>query len=92
MGRAKLNLYKYCSSDNIKKNGYRTNKRDKFQIFKCLECKRKLIPNFEFKKTHVELSTITGAMQMYFIGMSVRDIANHYGMMGIEISCITVYN
>ena len=91
MERAKLNLCKYCSSGNIKKDGYRINKRGKFQSFKCLECERKFIKNFGFKKTHVEPSTITGAMQMYFIGMSVRDIANHYEMMGININASSVY-
>ena len=28
---------------------------------------------------------------MYFAGMSVRDIANHYEMMGIEVSHMTIY-
>ena len=28
---------------------------------------------------------------MYFTGMSVRDIANHYEMMSIEISHMAVY-
>ena len=53
---------------------------------------RKFTPNFGFEKTRVEPSTITGAMQMYFTGMSVRDIANHYEMMGIKISHMAVYN
>ena len=92
MERAKLNLCKYCSSGNIKKDGYRINKRGKLQSFKCLECMRKFTPNFGFEKTRVEPSTITGAMQMYFTGMSVRDIANHYEMMGIKISHMAVYN
>ena len=92
MERAKLNLCKYCSSGNIKKDGFRTNTRGKLQIFKCLDCQRKFTPNFGFEKTRVEPSTITGAMQMYFTGMSVRDIANHYEMMGIKISHMAVYN
>ena len=64
MERAKLNLCKYCSSGNIKKDGFRTNTRGKLQIFKCLDCQRKFTPNFGFEKTRVEPSTITGAMQI----------------------------
>ena len=37
-------------------------------------------------------STITGALQMYYSGMSTRDISNHYEMMGIDVSDVTVYN
>ena len=90
--RAKLDLCKYCRSSNTKKDGYRINKRGKLQSFKYLECMRKFTTNFGFKKARVEPSTITGAMQMYFTGMSVRDIANHHEMMGIKISQMVVYN
>ena len=48
--RSKLNLCKYFSSDNIKKDGFRINKCDKLQSFKCLECKRKFTSNFGFEK------------------------------------------
>ena len=61
------------------------------QIFQCLECTRKFTANFGFEKTKVDQSVITGAMQMYYTGMSVRDIANHYEMMGIKISHMAVY-
>ena len=36
-------------------------------------------------------STITDTMQMYFTGMSVRDIAVHYEMMRININASSVY-
>ena len=88
----KLNLCKYCSSGNIQKDGYRINKRGKIQRFKCLECQKRFVANFDFEKTRVESSTITGAIQMYFMGMPVRDIVSHYEMMGIKISHMVVYN
>lgn len=91
MERAKLSLCKYCSSGNIVKKGFRTNKYDKLQKYKCLECTRFFTTNFGFENTRVDNSTIIGAMQMYFSGMSVRDIANHYEMMGIKISYVAVY-
>ena len=91
MERTKLNLCKYCSSGNIRKRGFSTNKRIKIQHYECLECKKYFTSNFGFEKTRVEPSTITGAMQMYFTGMNVRDIANHYEMMGIKINASSVY-
>ena len=33
-----------------------------------------------------------GVIQMYFMGMSVRDIADHYELQCIKIACRTVYN
>ncbi len=91
MERAKLNLCKYCSSGNIRKRGFSTNKRAKIQRYECLECNKYFTSNFGFGKTRVDQSTITGAMQMYFTGMSVRDIANHYEMMGIKINASSIY-
>ena len=37
-------------------------------------------------------TTITSALQMYFSGMSVRKIADHYDMLGIKVSYQTVHN
>lgn len=91
MGRSKLNLCKYCSSGSIIKKGTRKTQIGKTQIFKCNECQKKFTANYGFEKTCVDPSTITGAMQMYFTGMSVRDIANHYEMMGIKINASSVY-
>ena len=91
MERAKLQLCKFCDSGNITKKGTRKNKSGSVQIYKCLECQKRFTVNFGFEKTRVAESTITGAMQMYFSGMSVRDIANHYEMMGIKINASSVY-
>ena len=92
MERANLDLCKYCISGDIRKRGFSTNKRSKIQRYECLECKKYFTPNFGFEKTRTAPSTITGAMQMYFTGMSVRDIVNHYEMMCIKISHMAVYN
>ena len=35
---------------------------------------------------------IVGTMQMYFSGMSVRDIATHYDWLGIKVTYTTIYN
>lgn len=36
MKRSKLNLCKYCSSGNIRKDDYHTTKQGKQQRFKCI--------------------------------------------------------
>ena len=47
---SKLNLCKYCSSGNIRKDGYRINKRGKLQRFKCLGYQKRFVANFGFEK------------------------------------------
>ena len=34
---------------------------------------------------------ITGALQMYFSGMSIRKIIDHYDMLGIDVCYTTIY-
>ena len=91
MERAKIQLCKFCDSGNIIKKGTRKNKSNNVQIYKCLECQKYFTANFGFEKTRVAESTIIGAMQMYFSGMSVRYIANHYEMRGMKINASSVY-
>ena len=52
---------------------------DKTQRFKELECQKRFTANFGFK-TCIDQSIITCSMQIYFTGMNVRDISNHYEM------------
>ncbi|KAF6246382.1 transposase [Nitrosopumilus sp. b3] len=91
MERSQLNLCKYCDSGRITKKGTRKNKNCTVQIFKCLDCKKKFSANHGFEKTRFDVNTITGALQMYYSGMSTRDISNHYEMMGIEVSDVAIY-
>jgi putative transposase len=92
MERASLELCKYCDSGRITKKGTRKNKSGSIQIFKCLDCKKKFSANFGFEKTRFDVNTITGALQMYYSGMSVRDIENHYEMLGITVDHSTIYD
>lgn len=91
MERAKLQLCKYCDSGRIKKDGMRQTKKGSVQRIKCLDCKKRFTANFGFEKTRFDENTITGALQMYYSGMSTRDISNHYEMMGIDVSDVAVY-
>jgi transposase-like protein len=91
MERASLELCKYCDSGRITKKGTRKNKNGNVQIFKCLDCKKRFSANFGFEKMRNNENIITGALQMYYSGMSTRDISNHYEMLGINVSDVAVY-
>lgn len=92
MERAKLKLCKYCDSGRIKKDGMRQTKKGNIQRFKCLDCKKRFSANFGFEKMRYNESLITGALQMYYSGMSVRDIENHYEMLGIDVDHSSIYD
>ena len=92
MERSQLKLCRYCDSGKLKKDGMRQTKKGSVQRFKCLDCKKRFTANSGFEKKQFDESTITGALQMYYSGMSVRDIANHYEMMETDVSFKTVYN
>ena len=55
--------------------------------------------NFGFENRRFDEMTITGALQMYYSGMSVRDISGmsvrdisgHYEMMGVKVNHSTIY-
>ena len=92
MNRDDLKICKYCDSGNIKKDGIRTTKHGKIQRFKCNECNKRFTTNYGFESMRYTDTIITGALQMYFSGMSVRKIADHYDMLDIKVSYQTVYN
>ncbi|WOV92663.1 MAG: hypothetical protein R1F52_06015 [Candidatus Nitrosoabyssus spongiisocia] len=92
MERSNLKLCKYYDSGKIKKDGFRKNKSGKVQIFECLECNRKFTVNFGFGKMEYTDKIITGAMQMYFSGMSVRQISKYYEMMDVDTSYRAIYD
>lgn len=92
MERAKLKLCKYCDSGRVSKWGSRKTKTEKVQIFKCLDCKKKFSENIGFEKMRYNENTITGALQMYYSGMSVRDIETHFEMLGIKVDHSSIYD
>ena len=91
MERSKLSLCKFCDSGKIRKDGMRKTKNDNVQRFKCLDCKKRFTTNFGFEKKQNNDNVITGSLEMYFSGMSVRDISRQYRRMGIKISHMTIY-
>ena len=90
--RKSLGLCKFCDSGNITKKGFRNTKTGRIQMFKCLDCQKRFTSNFGFERKHFNPQTITQAIQMYYQGMSVRDIATNFKMVGIKVNHMTIYN
>ena len=90
--RSLIKVCKFYDSGNIVKAGLKKNKNNTMQRFKCQDCNKRFTTNFGFEKRQFDENAICGALQMYYFGMSVRDISNHYEMMGVDVSFKTVYN
>ena len=76
MDRSNFRLCKFCDSGNIVKAGLKKNKNSTMQRFKCQDCKKRFTTNFGFEKMRYDPVLITRSLQMYFSGMSVRDISD----------------
>ena len=87
MERAKLNLCKFCDSGRIVKAGMHRNK----QQHKCKDCGKRFTTNFGFENMRHDDRIITRALQMYYTGMSVRDIADCLEQEEIKVSYRAVY-
>jgi transposase-like protein len=82
----------YCKSQKMKKDGLRRNKYGDIQKFRCLECGRYFTINFGFERMKHNPQGITTAMQLYFSGESLRNVARSLKLLGVQVSHQTVYN
>ncbi|MFZ2412522.1 MAG: DDE-type integrase/transposase/recombinase [Candidatus Methanoperedens sp.] len=81
----------YCHSTNIKKSGIRHNKYGDIQRFFCNDCQTRFTINQGFEGMKSSPQIITSAMQLYFSGESLRNVAKSLKVMGIQISHVAVY-
>ena len=89
--RELIKVCKFCDSGNIKKWGMRKTKKGNSQTFKCQDCEKRFTANFGFEKMRHDTRTITQAIQMYYQGMSVRDIECNFEMIGIDVDHSSIY-
>ena len=82
----------YCHSINVIKYGVRHNKYGDVQLFHCNECSRHYTLNLGFEKMKASPKTITVAMQLYFSGESLRNVAESLKLLGVKVSHVAVYN
>ena len=83
---------KYCKSNNIMKDGLRHNKHNTIQKFRCRDCKHYFTINLGFEKMKHNPQGVTTAMQLYFSGESLRNVAHSLKLIGMEVSHQTIYN
>lgn len=81
----------YCKSERIKRDGLRRNKYGNLQKFRCLQCRRYFTVNFGFERMKHNPQGITAAMQLYFSGESLRNVAKSLKLLGVQVSHMTIY-
>ncbi|MCZ7383382.1 MAG: DDE-type integrase/transposase/recombinase [Candidatus Methanoperedens sp.] len=82
----------YCHSTNVIKYGVRHNKYGDVQLFHCNDCSKHYTLNLGFEKMKASPKTITVAMQLYFSGESLRNVAESLKLLGVKVSHVAVYN
>jgi len=81
-----------CSSDSIVKHGIRKNKSGNLQRYSCKDCNKWFVFNLGFEHMKTNPKGITTAMQLYFSGESLRNVAKSLKLLGMDVSHQTVYN
>ncbi len=82
----------YCHSTNVIKYGVRHNKYGDVQLFHCNDCSKHYTLNLGFEKMKASPKTITVAMQLYFSGASLRNVAESLKLLDVKVSHVAVYN
>ena len=83
---------RFCYDKNIVKNGIRRNRHTVIQRFSCSDCHRTFSMNLGFEKMKHNPKGITTAMQLYFSGESLRNVAKSLKLLGMDVTHQTVYN
>ena len=89
--RSLIKVCKFCDSGRLIKKGIRKNKKGDVQQYRCKDCNKIFTLNLGFEKMRSKDVLITRALQMYFSGMSVRDIADCFEQEDIKVSHMTIY-
>ncbi len=80
-----------CGSANIVKDGLRHNQYGDIQVFFCKDCSQHFTINLGFEKMKSSPKMITVAMQLYFSGESLRNVAKSLKLFGVKVSHVAVY-
>ena len=84
-------LCTYCGSSLIIKDGVRHNDYGNIQVFYCKECERHFVLNAGFEGMRSTPQDITAAMQLYFTGLSFRNVTKALRIRGVKVSHVAVY-
>ena len=80
-----------CGSVNIVKDGVRHNAYGDIQVFFCKDCLQHFTLNAGFEHMRSSPQDITSAMQLYFSGLSFRNVTKALKLRGVSVSHVTVY-
>jgi len=80
-----------CASQKLMKGGLRHNKAGDLQKFRCKDCGYWFTINLGFEKVQATPQAITGAMQLYFSGESLRNVQKFLRLQGVKVSHVCVY-
>ena len=81
----------FCKSEQIIKWGLRHNKYGDIQRFSCNSCGKSFTVNIGFERMKHNPQAITTAMQLYFSGESLRNVARSLRLLGTQVSHQTIY-
>lgn len=81
----------YCQSEEIVRRGVRHNNYGDIQRFSCKVCGKWFVLNLGFEKMKASPQIITSAMQLYFSGASLRNVAKFLRLQGVKVSHVAVY-
>lgn len=80
-----------CHSENIVKHGVRHNESGDIQRLTCKDCGKWFVVNLGFERMKANPKIITGAMQLYFTGESLRNVQKFLKLQGVTVSHVAVY-
>ena len=84
---------RFCGSSNFSKEGHRKNKGYGLQRYRCKDCGKWFVINYGFEKMRYDPNAITACIDLYFKGVSFRNIADHLKQFfGRKPSCSTIHD
>ncbi len=81
-----------CGSEDIVKDGLRHIRNGAIQRFTCRGCGRRFVFDDGFRRMGATPQAITGALQLYFSGESLRSTQKFLRLQGVNVSHQTVHN
>lgn len=86
-----LQACQICGSNKIVKDGLRHNKYGNIQVYLCRSCGKHFTINLGFERMKSTPQIITSALQLYFSGASLRNVAKFLKLQGVNVSHVAVY-
>jgi transposase-like protein len=68
----------FCGSYNLDLDGVRYNKTGEKQRYRCRDCGKRFVVNEGFSKMRYSVEMVTQALDLYFKGLSLRKVQDHF--------------